>query len=141
MDINIKYLSVDAIEPNKGTNQSAGFDLTSTSLIIEEKYIEYGTDISLQIPEGFCGLLFPRSSVSKYDLSLCNSVGVIDSDYRGELKIRFNILREETPKIYNVGDRVAQLVILPIPSVTFSNVLFFDDITSRGGGGFGSTGL
>jgi len=141
VDINIKYLSVDAIEPNKGTNQSAGFDLTSTSLIIEEKYIEYGTDISLQIPEGFCGLLFPRSSVSKYDLSLCNSVGVIDSDYRGELKIRFNILREETPKIYNVGDRVAQLVILPIPSVTFSNVLFFDDITSRGGGGFGSTGL
>jgi dUTP pyrophosphatase len=140
VNINIKYLSVDAIEPHKGTSQSAGFDLVSTSLIIEEKYIEYGTDISLQIPEGYCGLLFPRSSLSKYDLSLCNSVGVIDSDYRGELKLRFNILRKETPKIYNVGDKVAQLVIIPIPNITFSNVLFFDDVTTRGSGGFGSTG-
>ena len=86
----------------------------------------------------YVGLVFPRSSIRKYDLELTNSVGVIDSGYRGEIQLTFNKVNNKTT-IYNVGDRVGQIMIIPYPKINFveSDEL---TITERGEGGFGSSG-
>lgn len=96
--LKVKKLEEEAVIPTLGTVGSAGYDLTATSVRYDEEFdfIEYGTGISVQIPEGFVGLVFPRSSISNTDLALCNSVAVIDSDYRGELKCRFYIKQTYT---------------------------------------------
>ena len=86
---------------------------------------------------GFVGLLFPRSSVYKTGLSLCNSVGVLDADYRGEVKFKFNFTDIE--KAYKVGDRIGQLVVMPIHIAFLEEVEELSD-TSRGTGGWGSSG-
>ena len=92
----------------------------------------------MEIPEGYVGLVFPRSSISKTDHYLRNSVGVIDSGYRGEIKIRMS-----TPLLggveYKEGDRIAQLIIMKLPWVNIEEVEELSD-TDRGDGGFGSTG-
>ena len=80
--------------------------------------------------------MFPRSSISKTDLRLCNAVGVIDSGYRGEIIVKFD---RQGIKDYEVGDRVAQLMIVPIPSVQFIEVINLPP-SDRGEGGFGSSG-
>lgn len=84
MQIKFKKLSANAVTPTRGTEHSAGLDLTATKVkIVEEKghgYVEYGTDLAFEIPEGHVGLLFPRSSISKTGMILSNSVGVIDSE-------------------------------------------------------------
>ena len=97
-----------------------------------------------EIPKGYVGLVFPRSSIRKTDLSLTNCVGVIDSGYRGEIQATFKkIFGKNDVRLdeldYNVGDRIAQIMIIPYPSVTFVEV---DELsqTDRGEGGFGSTG-
>ena len=135
MKINIK-LSNGAKMPEKAHSTDAGFDLTSVSIAYVGNYVEYDTGVHIAIPEGHMGLIFPRSSVSKYDLTLANSVGVIDSDYRGPIKLRFKSLG---PTHYKVGDRVGQLVIMPIPAVELGQVEELDD-TVRSEGGFGSSG-
>lgn len=159
MKVKIKKLSNKAVIPMYSTEGSAGMDITCTGVNYKDKYIEYNTDIAMEIPEGYVGMIYPRSSISKYDLSLCNSVGIIDSDYRGEIKLRFNIennieyrkSRYETnlidggdiieldlpPKIYEIGDRIAQLIIIPYPKVEFVEEEL--NKTDRNGG-FGSTG-
>jgi len=118
----------------------AGLDFwaTSESLTknVEYGYIEYGTNIAVEIPEGFVGLLFPRSSISETGLILANSVGVVDSGYRGEIKFRFKYIPET--KKYKVGERVGQMVIMPYPQVEFELVEELSS-TDRGEGGFGST--
>ena len=91
----------------------------------------------MEIPEGHVGLLYPRSSISKTSCSLRNAVGVIDSGYRGEIMLKFSC--STNLNIYNVGDRVAQLIIMPYPQVQFEEVEELSD-TDRGEGGFGSTG-
>ena len=113
------------------------------SLFTSIKYIEYDTNITLKPSEDNYGdyelfsLVYPRSSISDFNLSLCNSVGVIDSGYRGEIIVKFHC--NTNLYSYNVGDRVAQLIIMPYPQVEFEEVEELSD-TDRGAGGFGSTG-
>ena len=82
-------MASNAVIPSKAHPTDAGFDMVATSKVETEDYIEYGTDIAIKLPEGHCALLFPRSSISKKDLFLCNSVGLIDENYTGEIKFRF----------------------------------------------------
>ena len=153
MLLEFKKLNEDAETPTRANPYDAGLDLVATSAKRTGGYIEYGTGIAVNIPKNCVGLLFPRSSISKYDLMLANSVGVIDSGYTGELKVRMNIVREQklsgdgsgydgvrTSKQYNVGDRIAQLVVMPIEHVELTEVTSFIE-TERGDGGFGSSGV
>jgi dUTP pyrophosphatase len=137
MKIKIKKLHPKAVIPNYSKPGDAGMDLVITSIINENKEdISYGFGISLEIPEGYVGLVFPRSSIRKYDLFLTNAVGVIDSGYRGELQATFKKIGQH---VYEVGDRGAQIMILPYPQIQFEEVEELSN-TERGEGGFGSTG-
>lgn len=141
MDIKIKLLRENAIIPSYGKIGDAGLDLTATSIIFEdESQISYGTDIAIEIPNGYVALIVPRSSIRNYDISLSNSVGVIDSGYRGELQATFNKKNDIDNKLYNIGDRVCQMIIIPYPTINF---LVSDNLsdTERGEGGFGSSGV
>lgn len=142
MEVKIKKLDPNAVIPSKAHVDDAGFDLTATSKSAGLGYIEYGTGIAIEIPKGHTGLLFPRSSVSKKDLSLCNSVGVIDAGFFGEIKLRFKPSRLKMDlrvRDYEVGDRIGQLIILPLPEVTLTEVDELGD-SERGDGSFGSSG-
>lgn len=139
----IKKLSSDAIIPTYSKEGDAGMDLTAVSKEITDDYISYKTGLSFEIPSGYVGLLFPRSSNSKKDLLLTNSVGVIDSGYRGEVELRFKPIlngKLENIKSYEVGDRVGQIMIVPYPKIEFVETENLSQ-SQRGDGGFGSTGL
>jgi len=139
MIINIKKLSSDAIIPTLANKGDAGLDITATSIEITDKYIQYGTSLAMEIPVGYKGCIYPRSSISNTNLTLCNSVGILDSSFRGEIFIRFDKRDHDVlDGIYKVGDRVAQLVIEKVLDVNFRVVTKLDD-TSRGTGGFGSS--
>lgn len=142
MDVKIK-LHPDVEMPKKANPGDAGFDLVAKSRTKIGNIYTYHTGVSLELPDGYVGLVYPRSSLSKYDLSLCNSVGVIDSGYRGEivLKFRETVKKDFTKphKIYDPGDRICQLVIVPIPEINFITADKLED-SVRGTGGFGSSG-
>jgi dUTP pyrophosphatase len=142
MEVKIKKLHADAVIPSYSTYGDAAMDLTAVSLTID-KYdnLVYYTGLSMEIPYGYVGLIFPRSSVSKLELSLANSVGVIDSGYRGEIMCKFKRLANDLSQIsgYVSGDRVAQIMIIPKPEIYFVEVDELSD-SVRGEGGFGSTG-
>jgi dUTP pyrophosphatase len=138
MKISFKKLDDKAFVPRHMTEGAAGMDLTATSMDFTEKFVEYGTGLAVAIPEGYVGLLFPRSSISKMEMSMANSVGVIDSDYRGEIKVRLRYKQPIPSFLYAVGERVAQLVIVPYTQVEAQLVDILPD-TARGEGGFGST--
>ena len=143
MKVKIKKLSENAVIPTYAKEGDAGMDVVATSIINETlDSITYGTDIALEIPEGFVGLVFPRSSIRKTHLHLSNSVGVIDSGYRGEIQATFKKIQGISNNVldnYKVGDRIFQLMIIPHPTIQFQEV---DELTTteRGEGGFGSTG-
>ena len=140
MKVKIKKLLPNIQTPKYAKNGDAGLDLIATSQSITDLYIEYGTSICIEIPEGYVGLLFPRSSISKYHLCLANSVGVIDSGYRGEIKARFKRTQNNAHEsLYNVGDKIVQLLIIPYSNIELEEV---DNLTEteRGAGGFGSSG-
>jgi dUTP pyrophosphatase len=140
MKVKIKKLSENAVIPTYAKNGDAGMDIIATSIINEETFqITYGTGISMEIPNGFVGLIFPRSSVRKTDLSLSNCVGVVDSGYRGEIQATFRKHKGVASNKYEVGDRIAQIMIIPHPPIEFEEVEELSD-TERGEGGFGSTG-
>lgn len=140
MIVNIKKLHPSAVIPNYAKEGDAGLDLVSTRKEENNLYVEYGTSLAVAIPKGYVGLLFPRSSISKYHLVMANSVGVIDSGYRGEICIRFKkTIDNSHERVYDVGDKVAQLVIIPYPKVIFQELDRLDE-TERGSGGFGSSG-
>ena len=142
--INQLVVKIKKTNPNAVIPEYAKFGDACMDLVAVEKWTDdfgntcYNTGLALEIPLGFVGLLYPRSSISKTDMSLRNSVGVIDSGYRGPLIVKF---REEDDSLFNykVGDRVAQLMVMPYPQVEFieSETLSESD---RGSGGFGSTG-
>lgn len=137
MQVKIKKLHPNAVIPTYAKSGDAGMDLVITEIKEQNpKHISYGFGIAMEIPEGFMGLVFPRSSIRKTDLLLTNAVGVIDSGYRGEIQATFAQLGMER---YNVGDRGAQIIILPHPSIEFEEVEELTN-TERGEGGFGSTG-
>lgn len=141
MVVNIKKLKDGAVIPIRAKEGDAGLDLVATSHTENELYIEYGTSLAIEIPEGYVGLIYPRSSISKYHLALANSVGVVDSGYRGEIMVRFKkTLDQPHANLYNVGDKVCQLIIMPVPRVTLHEVTELGE-TERGAGGFGSSGV
>jgi dUTP pyrophosphatase len=141
--VKIKKLNENAVIPTYSKDGDAGMDLTITSIISETTTdVSYGFGVAMEIPIGFVGLIFPRSSVRKYDLSLTNAVGVIDSGYRGELQATFkktNWLKGDNSEKYKIGDRGAQIIIIPYPQIQF---IESDELSNsdRGTGGFGSTG-
>lgn len=139
MKVKIKRLDRSAVIPKYAKDGDAGLDLTATAYKVNEKgqYI-YTSDLALEIPDGYVGLLFPRSSICKKDLEMTNSVGVIDSNYRGPIKSVFNPTCEG-PEIYELGERFAQLIIIPYPKIEFEEVEELSE-TNRGTGGYGSTG-
>lgn len=156
MKVNIKKLHPDAVVPSYAHSTDCGLDLTAVSRTFDEYgNVVYGFGLAFEIPEGYAGFIFPRSSNHKSGLLLTNSVGVIDAGYRGEVtakfvtqlnyptyedenKSRIRHIYDEN-KIYNIGDRVAQMVILPYPKVEFVEVDELSE-TERGTGGYGSTG-
>ena len=151
MDIKIKRLSLDAVIPTYASPGDAGLDLVATSRELVQggnmktDFIEYGTGIALEIPPGYVGLLFPRSSVVTTNNRLGNCVGVIDSDYRGEITFVFDNVNINGDLIsdydywYRAKDRVGQLVILPFPKVELEEVEELSE-SERGVGGYGHTG-
>lgn len=140
MIVKIKKLDSKAVTPAYAKAGDAAVDLTAISLSKVDKdefgYLEYGTGLAIEIPKGYVGLLFPRSSISNSGLILTNSVGVIDSGYRGEIKFRFKHIPDTS--FYKVGDRIGQLIIMPYPQIEFEEVQELSS-TERGEGGFGST--
>jgi len=141
MKVLIKTNDIELI-PKYSKPGDAGMDLYAADngrWVNDEdySYLTYKCGISIKVPEGYVGLIFPRSSISKTGLSLANAVGVIDSGYTGEISCRFR--REIKKKVYYKGDKIAQLIILPYPQITFEVVNELPT-TDRGDGGFGSTG-
>lgn len=166
----IKKLHPDAVIPNYAHSTDCGLDLTAVSKTYDEYgNVVYGFGLAFEIPEGYAGFIFPRSSNHKSGLLLTNSVGIVDSCYRGEVTAKFvsrsvvSMPKKFLQRIlyllfkksinecwtttfnyderynYNIGDRVAQMVILPYPKVTFVETDELSD-TERGTGGYGSTG-
>lgn len=140
MKVRFKKLNQDAVIPAKAHPTDAGFDLTCTS--VDEDHVRnivtYGTGIAVEIPDGFVGLVFPRSSVYRHQILLSNSVGVIDSGYRGEITFKFRICQPHISR-YSTGERIGQLIILPYPEIEFEESDVLSE-TDRGEGGYGSTG-
>ena len=139
MKINIKKIRESAVVPVYAKQGDAAVDLHAAQTE-RDKYGNYVylTGLCVEIPSGYVGLLFPRSSVSKTCMSLANSVGVIDSGYRGEIILKYRHLGDAN-QFYKAGDRVGQLMIIPYPQIEFIEVEELST-TERGDGGFGSTG-
>ncbi len=140
MEVKIKKLDERAVIPSYAKPGDAAMDLTAISHKYEGDNHIYGTGLAIEIPKGFVGLLFPRSSNRKTAAYMTNHVGVIDSGYRGEIMITYKNRDYDyhTPP-YKEGDRVAQLMIIPYPEI---NLIEVDELseTERGIGGHGSTG-
>lgn len=171
LKVRIKKLCKDAIIPTYAKNGDAGMDLTAVDYYYDvDGCIVYKTGLAVEIPEGYVGLVFPRSSISKSDLFLTNAVGVIDSGYRGEILAKFKPVAFFEPNDdtefdkdkfkacanthlpqhgdelvyshaikFNLGERIAQLIIMPYPQIEFEEVVSLTE-TERGDGGYGSSG-
>lgn len=153
MQVKIKKLNENAVIPSYAKHGDAGMDITAISKSYDEHgNVVYGTGLAFEIPQGYVGLLFPRSSNTKKDLILGNSVGVIDTGYRGEVVFKFKpsiiyTMDDDVDFVgvpyhslgnYEVGDRIGQIIIMPYPKIEFLEV---DELSNsdRGIGGFGST--
>ena len=144
MKVKIKKLDPRAVIPEYARPGDAAVDMTAIAMYRGDNYFEYGTGLSLELESGHVGLLFPRSSITNKGLILGNSVGVIDSGYRGEIKFRFYIGYNPTgvknAELYNIGDKIGQMIVLPYPKIELQEVEELTE-TSRGTGGYGSTGV
>ena len=149
MEVKIKKLHPDAVIPQYAKLGDAGMDLVAVTKWYD-KYgnVCYGSGIAIEIPHGYAGLIFPRSSNAKKQMLLSNSVGLIDSGYRGEITAKFKMTYSEIvsgqryhffDQEYEIGERFAQLMLVRYPFVEFVEV---DELTQteRGEGGYGSTG-
>ena len=143
MNINIKRISDTAKLPDRGSEYAAGYDLfadIANAVVLGPHETQMiGTGLSMEIPVGYWGGIFARSGLSaKEGLRPANCTGVVDSDYRGEIKVALHndstVERTITP-----GEKIAQLVVVPFLEVSFTEVAELSD-TARGQGGFGSTG-
>jgi dUTP pyrophosphatase len=155
--VRVKLLSPSAVMPTKAHATDAGFDLTAISREYDEHgNVVYHFGLAFEIPDGYVGLIFPRSSVCRKDLLLSNAVGVIDSGYRGEVTAKFKLAMRAkgdlctvpdtaivdhwgTSNVYGKGERIAQLIIIPLPRITLVESADLSD-SERGEGGYGSTG-
>ena len=144
MKVKFKKLSDKAVTPSYAYEGDAGMDLTAVSVASEinecgQFVIVYHTGLAIEIPEGYVGYIFPRSSISKKSLNLTNCVAVIDSNYRGELILKFkNTSGDSVPAVYALGDKIAQLIIMPYPKIELEESETLSD-TERGANGFGSS--
>lgn len=141
MRVRIKKIDPNAVIPSYAHDTDAGMDLTAVTRRYDTDlgcYI-YGTGLAVEIPEGYVGLLFPRSSVRKYNLSLTNCVGVVDAGYRGEVMFTYRIQHFGKGGTYMPGDKIGQLIIMPYPHIEFEEVEELSN-SERGEGGHGSTG-
>jgi len=143
MELKIKRLSPLAVLPQYQTSGAAGMDLYA----LPEKPLTLApgasalipTGLALEVPEGYGAFLFARSGLAvKHGITLSNGVGVVDADYRGEVKVGLVNLSSEPYEI-KPGERIAQLVLLPAPQASVIEVESLGE-TERGAGGFGSTG-
>lgn len=142
MDIKIKRSKALKTIPGYAKQGDAGIDLTAVEILSDTvNQITYGTGLSIEIPEGYVGLVYPRSSIRNKSLLLSNSVGVIDSGYRGEIQATFNKTNSvhSNDSVYAVGDRICQIIIVPYPKVNLIPVQSLSE-SIRGIKGFGSTG-
>lgn len=138
MKVNIKLINENATVPEYALPGDAGLDLVATSKQINRfGQAVFGFGLSIEIPDGYMGLIFPRSSIQKTNSRMSNAVGVIDSQFRGELSAIMDQMDIGTE--YRVGDRVAQLIILPYPKIELHIVNELSE-TKRGSNGHGSTG-
>lgn len=165
MKVRIKKLNEKAVIPQYAKEGDAGLDLTATSIKYDKDgNIVYGTGLAFEIPKGYVGLLFPRSSNAKTNLYLTNSVGVLDSGYRGEVMFKYKAVHNVgsfiaylwqkyikkcktynfdicsiTRNAYSIGDRIGQIIVVKHPQIEFEEA---DELSSteRGDGGYGSTG-
>lgn len=139
MQVKVKKLNENAIIPKYAHSTDAGLDLVAVSSTYDNYgNIVYDTGLAFEIPEGYVGLIFPRSSISKYDLRLSNAVGIIDSGYRGNVMFKFKPTNK-SHEFYKVGDKIGQLIIIPYPKIELIESEELSD-SDRGKGGFGSTG-
>ena len=141
--LKIKKLKSGAIIPKRATEESAGLDLSALLenpvTVNPHEIVKIPTGIAIELEKGYAGLIYPRSGLAtKHGISLANCVGVVDSDYRGEVLVAV-INHSDTPFTINSGERIAQLVISPVilPEIEVTDNL---NDTERGTGGFGSTG-
>lgn len=149
MEVKIKRLHKDAVIPRYAKPGDAGLDLTATSKWHDEYgNVCYGTGLAFEIPEGYVGMVFPRSSCTKKSILLGNAVGIIDSGYRGEVSFKFKpslVLtsginyNKNIPDDYDIGERIGQIIIMPYPQIEFVEVDELSE-TERGTGGYGSSG-
>jgi len=144
MELKFKKLKELAVTPTRAHKTDAGLDLVCTEVTTElnecgQVILVYHTDLAVEIPEGYVGLLFPRSSISKKSLSTTNAVGVIDCGYRGEIMFKMRSTTDVVPAIYKPGDKFAQLVITPC--ITDIDIIECTELSEsdRGEGGYGST--
>ena len=150
MEVKIKKLYNDSVLPTKAHTTDAGYDIYAHSKSYDDDgNVVYGSGVAMEIPQGYVGLVFPRSSNAKKNLILSNSVGVIDSGYRGEISFKFkpsNVIEKpdlaympESISKYEIGERIGQIIIMPYPEIEFVEVDELSD-SERGDGGYGSSG-
>lgn len=148
MKIRFKKMRENAVEPQRAHSSDAGYDLTAAWVKEDDcGNVVYGCGVAVEIPPGYVGLVFPRSSVAKKRMLLSNGVGVIDSGYRGEILAKFKPtvpagplgLLQRLGFVYEVGDRIAQMVVMKLPEVEFEEAEELGE-SDRGEGGYGSTG-
>lgn len=142
LEVKIKKVRENAVIPSYAKTGDMGMDLTAVDYHYDAELDchVYHTGLAVEIPEGFGMLLFPRSSNRKTDAYMTNHVGVVDSGYRGEILICYKNRDDETERRpYQIGDRVAQLCIIPYPQISWKEVDELSD-SERGEGGHGSTG-
>jgi dUTP pyrophosphatase len=156
IDIKIKRLDERAVLPTKAHNTDAGFDMTAISLEFDEYgNAVYGFGWAFDIPVGYVGVLAPRSSATKYDVDMPNSLGMIDAGFHGEVKAKYRptstqpvrgtqtdsieVCQSSRANIFKVGEKVAQMIIMKLPDVAFVET---DELpqSERGEGGWGHTG-
>lgn len=144
MVVKVKKLVPEAAMPQRAHASDAGYDLVAVSRKVDEDgAIVYGFGLAMEIPEGYVGLIFPRSSIAKKDLILSNCVGVVDSCYRGEVMAKFKfvgpLLMHEEYHWYDIGERIAQLIVMKLPDVQLVEAEELSE-SERGTGGYGSSG-
>lgn len=143
MTIKYKKLSETAVAPVKAHDTDAGWDLVASRITSEinecgQFLLVYHTDLAIEIPDGYFGALVQRSSVARKSISMCNAIGIIHSCDRGEVTAKFRSTTDVVPAMYNLGEKFAQLLILPVPDVQFEEADQLSE-TDRGEGGYGST--
>ena len=139
----IKILSRDAQIPHMAYNGDAGVDLRSVERIVlkPQERAMVVTGLAIALPEGYAGFILPRSGLAaKHGISIVNAPGLIDSNYRGELKVILLNTDPDNSFTIEIGDRIAQLIVMPVPTINFEQV---EELTEsqRGESGFGSSGI